>query len=125
MFKITENKSIYVTRGDIANIVVSAMEGEELHIFKPTDVIRFVAYEKGACNQIVLAKSVTVEEKTDKVLVQLTTEDTTIGELVNKPVDYWYEVELNPETAPQTIIGYDEKGPKIFRIYPEGVILGA
>lgn len=35
-------------------------------------------------------------------------------------MDYWYEVELNPETEAQTIIGYDEDGPKIFRLYPEG-----
>lgn len=41
--------------------------------------------------------------------------------MVNKPTDFWYEVELNPDTAPQTIIGYDkETGAKIFRLYPEG-----
>jgi hypothetical protein len=51
----------------------------------------------------------------------LSKEDTKIGKKVNKPVDYWYEVELNPDTYPQTIVGYDEDGAKIFKLYPEGV----
>ena len=46
--------------------------------------------------------------------------ETKFGEVINKPVDYWYEVELNPETKPQTIIGYDEDGAKVFKLFPEG-----
>ena len=46
--------------------------------------------------------------------------ETKFGEVINKPKQYWYEVELNPETSPQTIIGYDEEGAKLFTIYPEG-----
>ena len=43
-----------------------------------------------------------------------------IGEVINKPTNYWYEIELNPNTQPQTIIGYDEDGEKLFVLYPEG-----
>jgi len=43
-----------------------------------------------------------------------------IGDVINKPTDYWYEIEINPETKPQTIIGYDENGEKILKLYPEG-----
>lgn len=47
-------------------------------------------------------------------------DETKIGEYISKPKEYWYEIELNPETYPQTIIGYDEDGPKVLILYPEG-----
>jgi hypothetical protein len=50
----------------------------------------------------------------------LTKKDTTIGEIINKSREYWYEIELNPDTASQTIIGHDEDGAKKFVLYPEG-----
>jgi hypothetical protein len=77
-------------------------------------------FEKKACNCVVLTQDFRVTEATDKVDITLTSEDTTIGDTISKPVDYWYEVELNPMTAPQTIIGYDEDGPKVFKLFPEG-----
>ena len=43
-----------------------------------------------------------------------------IGELTNKPIEYWYEIELNDE---ETIIGYDEDGAKKLILYPEGADL--
>jgi hypothetical protein len=61
-----------------------------------------------------------VQSSTQQVTITLTGEDTKLGNPISKPEDYWYEVELNPLTAPQTIIGYDEKGPKVLRLYPEG-----
>ena len=36
---------------------------------------------------------------------------------MNKPVEYWYEIELNNE---HTVIGYDDNGAKIFMLFPEG-----
>jgi hypothetical protein len=68
----------------------------------------------------VLEKDVTVEEETSVVSITLERTDTKLGGIINKPVDYWYEVELNPDTTPQTIVGYDSDGPKIFRLFPEG-----
>ena len=56
----------------------------------------------------------------DSVRIRLRREDTKIGDIIHKPVKYWYEVELNPDTEPQTIVGYDDDGPKIFTLYPEG-----
>ena len=50
----------------------------------------------------------------------MTGEDTKIGQVINKPIDYWYEIELNPEINPQTVIGYDNDGAKIFKLFPEG-----
>jgi hypothetical protein len=121
MFVITEDKSIYLTRGDSVVIDVSAkISLEENYIFTKTDVVAFRVMQKGKCEEIVLEKEILVEQNTEMVTFELTKEDTKLGEIINKPKDYWYEIELNPETDPKTIIGYDEKGPKIFRIYPEG-----
>jgi hypothetical protein len=67
-----------------------------------------------------LQKDFLVPEATEKVEVFLSKNETKIGEVISKPTDYWYEIELNPDTDPQTIIGYDEDGAKVFKLFPEG-----
>lgn len=120
MLEITNNK-IAINRGDVGCIAISALKEDKTdYVFKQGDVIRFKVFEAKKCNCVVLQKDVEVEIETTSVDVNLTSADTTIGELINNAVDYWYEVELNPETNPQTIIGYDKKGAKIFTLYPEG-----
>ena len=121
MFTINDDKSIYLTRGDIAVIEVEASStNDEPYTFKVGDIVRFSVFEKGSYDQIVIKKDVSVEKESLTVDISLYKEDTKIGDLINKPKDYWYEIELNPETYHQTIIGYDTRGPKIFRLYPEG-----
>lgn len=121
MFVINKDKSISVTRGDMMYFGVSAVDDDgTVHKFAPDDVVRVKVYGKKNAENVVLQKDVTVTKETQVVEVTLTKEDTKIGETISKPVDYWYEVELNPETNPQTIIGYDNEGPKIFKLYPEG-----
>lgn len=121
MFVINNDKSIYITRGDIAVLEITANVSEdELYIFKPGDIVRFKVVEKKQCNNVVLTKDLTVTDETTSVSILLEYNDTKLGENISKPVDYWYEVELNPDTTPQTIIGYDADGPKIFRLFPEG-----
>ena len=122
MFKINQDKSIFLTRGDIANIVVNVTDSDGAsYVFSKDDIVRFMVFEKGVCNNVFLCKSVEVTEEKTTVEIALTGQETRIGEPINKPKDYWYEVELNPDTNPQTIIGYDEDGAKIFRLFPEGV----
>lgn len=114
MFVFNEaDLSVYCTRGDYCNFPVS---GE----FKPGDVVRFKAFRKKDCETVVMQRDFTVDEAADTFVISLTGEDTKIGEVISKPVDYWYEVELNPDTNPQTIVAYDEAGAKVFRLYPEG-----
>lgn len=120
MFKVNDDLSIYVTRGDMAVFGVTADKDGEKYTFQPGDLLRMKVFEKKACDCVVLTKDFRVNEVTDKVDITLTGEDTKIGEVISKPVDYWYDVELNPMTTPQTIIGYDEDGPKVFRVFPEG-----
>lgn len=122
MFKVKEDLSIHITRGDIGLLEITAKnEDGSDYTFKVDDVIRLGIFEKKKFNSIKKQKDITVQEETTTVKISLNKEDTTIGDIINTPIDYWYEVQLNPETNPQTIIGYDENGAKIFRLYPEGV----
>lgn len=119
MFKIVGN-DIHITRGDIASLHITASDGDKDYTFKVGDVVRLNVIEKKDCNCVALKKDVKVTEETLSVEIDLEGHETKIGEIINKPKQYWYEVELNPDTAPQTIIGYDEEGAKYFTIYPEG-----
>ena len=121
MFYIAEDKTIHITRGDIGNVVLSIQkEDGTAYYFQPGDVVRFRVFKRRDCGQVEIQKDVTPTTGSSSVDIFLSGEETKIGEIINKPVDYWYEIELNPETSPQTIIGYDEDGEKVFRLYPEG-----
>ena len=120
MFKIDAKKNIYLTRGDIATINVSAKNSDGFnYTFKVGDIVRINVFKKGGVNYVVLSKDTEVIEETTSVAIPLTSEDTKIEDLINKPVEYWYEIVLNPTTAPQTIVGYLEE-PTIFKLLPEG-----
>lgn len=120
MFVINSDQSIHLTRGDVAVIQVSAANGDTDYTFKSGDLVRLRVFEKKQCHCVVIQKDVLVENEVQTVDISLSKSDTKIGEIINKPVDYWYEIELNPETMPQTLIGYDASGAKVFRLYPEG-----
>ena len=120
MFVINEDLSIYVTRGDIVHIAVSLESKGVPYSFKAGDIVRMKVYGKKNCENVVLQKDFPVVYESEKVEIFLTEEDTKIGGVISKQTDYWYEIELNPETNPQTIIGYDEDGAKIFKLFPEG-----
>lgn len=121
MFIVNNDRSIYVTRGDIGSFEVGIKAFDDTqYVFKIGDVVRFNVHEHSRPDRVVLIKDVEVDTETEFVVISLGRDDTKIGGFINKPVDYWYEMELNPETAPQTFIGYDKDGPKIFRLFPEG-----
>lgn len=122
MFTLNDDLSIYATRGDIVFFSVGAKDDitGENHKFEAGDILRFKVYGKKDAATVVLQKDFPVAEPTESVEIWLTEEDTRIGGVISKPVDYWYEVELNPLTDPQTIIGYDEDGAKVFKLFPDG-----
>lgn len=120
MYKINEDLSIYVTRGDIVLMSVSAEYEGRPYTFVPGDVVRMKVFKKKKCTEVALEKDFPITAVTQNVQLFLSGEDTKIGEVISKPVDYWYEVELNPLSDPQTIIGYDEDGAKVFKLFPEG-----
>lgn len=119
MFTINDDLSIYLTRGDIAFFRFMAEEDGKPYVFVPNDVVRFKVTERKNCEKVVMQKKFLIEEETDHVDILLTENDTKIGDVISKPTDFWYEVELNPFTNPQTVIGYDEVGPKILKLFPE------
>jgi hypothetical protein len=122
MFKINDDMTIECTRGDAALFSVGANIEGVAYTFKVGDVVRFSVFGRKDCSDVVLKKDVTVSEEAELVVIELSGEDTRIGEVISKPTDYWYEVELNPDTYPQTIIGYDQDGAKVFKLYPESEV---
>lgn len=120
MFALNDDLSMYVTRGDVVSFLVSAVNKVEGNMFLAGDVIRIKVYGKKDAGKILLQKDFAVAEDSETVEIHLAHKDTKIGEVISKPKDYWYEVELNPFTDPKTIIGYDADGAKVFRLFPEG-----
>ena len=122
MFRVNDDGTIHVTRGDSGAIEVSMIsdDGTE-RLFKRGDVVRLNVHERKRPDHVVILVDINVDQDTDVVVFTLGRDDTKIGELINKPVNYWYEIELNPDTVPETLVGYDDvDGPKIFRLFPEG-----
>ncbi len=121
MIQINEDKSIYITRGDAAAFSVNAVaDNGEAYTFRAGDVVRLKVFEKKDYSDVKLIKDVIVKEECTEVNIKLDGEDTKLGKVISKPYEYSYEIELNPDTNPQTIVGYDENGHKILRLYPEG-----
>lgn len=119
MFKI-EGTTIHLTRGDVALIEVKAKNGDGTdYKFQKDDVVRLNVFKNMDCGCVVLTKEAKAEEETTSLDISLTSEDTTIEDLINQPKIYWYEIILNPDTNEQTIVGYDIDGPKEFVLYPE------
>ncbi len=119
MFVMNDDYSIYATRGDIVFFSVTADDNGIPYKFQPGDIVRMAIYGKKEAETCVMQKDFPVTEVTERVFIYLDEQDTKIGDTISKHKDYWYEVVLNPDTMPQTIIGYDEDGAKIFRLFPE------
>ena len=117
MFKIEEDKTIHLTRGDIATIEITTTKDGSPYTFTTGDVVRLNVFRKKKHDEVLLQKDVVVSGTSTVVDIVLDSNDTTIGNVINEPTDYWYEVELNPDTAPQTIVDYDEDGAKVFKLY--------
>ena len=120
MFTLNDDLSIYATRGDAVFFSVMAEYNGETFQFQAGDVVRFKVYGKKNAKEVLLQKDFPITAATDSVAIVLTEAETKLGDVISKPTDYWYEVELNPFTDPKTIIGYDEDGAKIFKLFPEG-----
>lgn len=122
MFTIDSDKTINVTKGDILYFSVSAQDkdSKEKYMFQAGDIVRMTVYGKKDCENVVMQKDFLVETLSAEVEIFLEKKDTKIGGSISKPTDYWYEIVLNPDMKPQTIIGYDDDGAKVFRLYPEG-----
>ena len=119
MFAI-DGKDISATRGDIIFFSVTADDDGVPYVFKKGDLLRIKIFARKGCDKIVLRRDFPVMEDAEQVEVFLSEEDTKMGESINKPKDYWFEIELRTPSGPRTIVGYSEEGPAVFRLYPEG-----
>lgn len=116
-------KNIDITRGNILPLIIDALNEDETNYeFKPGDILRFTIMEAKNVENILLQKDFKVTEASIEQEITLTADEMKIGELSSKPIKYWYEVELNPDTKyTQTIIGYTkDEGAAILTILPEG-----
>lgn len=135
MIKIGEDlTTIHITRGDATHEEYNQIavefpiwnfenEEEEPYEFKLTDVLTFIVYQmKGYTRNEILKVEKTIaelgyQEPTTAPKLQLTSANTSVFELTNKPVTYNYEIILNGDT---TILGSDEDGDKKIIVYPGG-----
>ena len=117
--RVIDGTTIKINRGDILPLRLTIpISQNENYIFQVGDTIIFGVYgAKKMSQNALLLKEVVVTEQSDHVDITLTSEEMKIGDLIDKPTDYWYEIELNGQ---QTVIGYDDNGAKILRLYPEG-----
>lgn len=121
MFKKDEKKPdrLLVTRGDRGSVYATATDliTNTPYVFQSGDKVSFVVVpENGYSEGAVIRKDVIVTEETQEVEIPLTSEDTKIGDMIDEYEDYWYNVVLNDDI---TIIGSDDTGEKVFRLYPE------
>ena len=113
MFKV-EGTTIKLTRGDKAIIEFSI----DNYTFVKNDKIKFKIYKKLALNQPpVFKKTIIIEKEQTTMEIILTSEETKIGIMSNRPITYWYEIELNDNETP---VGYDDDGATLLILYPEG-----
>ena len=114
-----DGTTIKLNRGDILSLSLSlSLSDGTPYTFQDGDKIVFSVYAKNKMSEdAVLLKELIVEGTQESVEITCTKEETKIGDLINKAVEYWYEIELNDEN---TVIGYDDNGPKLLMLYPEG-----
>jgi hypothetical protein len=123
MLDVINERDIEVTRGNIMPLTVTALNKDKSEYeFKNGDVIRFKIMKAKDVNNIMFQKDFEVSEQSFETEIIITANEMKIGEVSSKPIDYWYEIELNPDTDnTQTIVGYEkEKGPAILTLLPEG-----
>lgn len=114
-----DGTTIKINRGDILNLTLSVKyDNGENYTFQNGDKVVFSIYNKNELDKnAVVLKEFNISEECQSITISLSSEETKIGGLINKPIDYWYEVELNNQ---YTIIGYDEDGAKVLQLFPEG-----
>lgn len=114
-----DGTTIKINRGDILTLTLEVKyDNGETYTFQNGDKVVFSIYNKNELDKnAVVLKEFNVSETSESLTITLSSEETKIGNLINKPIEYWYEVELNNQ---YTIIGYDEDGAKVLQLFPEG-----
>lgn len=114
---IIEGKTIKFSRGDEIVLNFSCKDkNKNDYVFGVGETVQFRIFEKnGYGGEAILSKEITIDEETTIVPISLSSQDTMIGEDINSPVKYWYEISINEDN---TVIGYDNAGPAILCLLP-------
>lgn len=124
MLKIINERNIEITRGDMLPLTIINENpiDNSIYPFQVGDVIRFKVFKKKDVEEVLFVKDFEVKEESEEFDIFMTSEEMKIGPIINKDTDYWYEIELNPETDRRTtIMGYEKKlGPALITLLPEG-----
>ena len=124
MLKIINERNIEITRGDMLPLTIINENpiDNSIYPFQVGDVVRFKVFKKKDVEEVLFVKDFEVKEETEEFDIFMTSEEMEIGPIINKDTDYWYEIELNPETDRRTtIMGYEKKlGPALITLLPEG-----
>lgn len=117
MIKI-EGTMIKCFRGDKGHIVIRKKDKKgNIEPFEKGDKVTFSVKNNFGEENPILRKIIDVEEEKDCVTIDLSSSDTLIGDLISDYVDYEYDIAINDDN---TILGHDESGAKIFRLFPSG-----
>lgn len=122
MIRIDEDNltTLHLTRGDRCTFRAYVIDSRtrERYYFPAGCWVSFVIIDKlgYTLENPLLRKKVFVPEDTDEVEFTLTSEDTKIGDMIDKKQKYWYNIVVNDDV---TILGSDEQGEKVIIIYPE------
>ena len=112
--------TLHLTRGDRCTFRCYVIDSktQEKYLFPAGCTVDFVIIRKlgYTLENPLLRKKVYVPEDTTEVEFTLTSEDTKIGDMINKKEKYWYNIVVNDEL---TVLGSDDNGEKIIIIYPE------
>ena len=116
----TDGNLIKCPRGDAGYIDIRKSDSEDnTEIFSKGDKVIFSIKNNFSEPEVILRKTVDVEEDTETVRIEFSHEDTLIGDLITNYMDYEYDINVNNK---DTILGHDDSGAKIFRVYPTGSV---
>lgn len=119
----TEGSTIKVFRGDSGHFDISKTDSEgNIEQFKKGDKVILSVKENFGENTVLLRKTKLVDEDCNKISFFITEEDTiSLTNLISEPIDYEYDIKVEG-LENSTIIGHDDSGAKLFKVYPTGSV---
>lgn len=90
MFKLDDDKTTFkVTRGQAGSFSFGATTPSgDTYTFTQGDVLRMNVTKAGKEDMVVMSVDTIVAENTTEVTISITSHDSKIGSVINKPVDY-------------------------------------
>lgn len=119
----TDGTTIKVFRGDSGHIDISKTDTDgNIEQFQQGDKVILSVKENFGTDDVLLRKTITVSENCNSVEIPITAEESiSLSELISEPVEYEYDIKVEGSDY-STIIGHDDSGAKIFKVYPTGSV---